>query len=261
MNDALTLTLPEASGRWRFDLLTPLILRPRRALARIAAAEGPVWQAPIAILLLTGLVRTLVAGALRQAANLANGPGVPPPGFEYYTPEQQAQLMSAMAATSGPVFVYVLPALMTLLGVLVGWLLLSGVLHLGLTLVGGRGTSQQGRNIVAWSLLPFALRDGVRVAAMWATGQPLNYPGLSGFAPVGDGNLDVLLAALLTYVDIYLVWHLVLLLTGIRGSENLGRLKAWSVTLVTLLGLYLLRALPALLAAQLSGLTVIRPFF
>ena len=30
---------------------------------------------------------------------------------------------------------------------------------------------------------------------------------------------------------------------------------------ITILGLYLLRALPALLAAQFSDLTVIRPFF
>jgi hypothetical protein len=251
----------EGNGRWHFDYLLPLLFQPRRTLKRIVGADTAVWHTPIFILIATGLIRVLVEGSLKQAASANAGMGAMPPGFEFYTPEQQAQFQSAMAATSGPVFVYLLPAVMTLLGVYFGWLILGWVLHLGLTLVGGRGGSQQALNLVAWSLLPFAIRDALRIVAMWLGGQPIAALGLSGFAPAADGALAIYLATLLAYVDIYLIWHIVLLLIGVRAAENLSRAKAWLVVLLTVLGLTLLKALPALLAAQFSDLTVIRPFF
>jgi hypothetical protein len=246
--------------RWRFEWALPVLFTPRRAFAQIVAADGAVWQTPILILLLTGLVRTLVAGGLRAAA-AASGEIPLPAGWEWYTPEQQAQFMQAMSATSGPVFTYVLPAVMTLLAVYLGWLIVGWVLHLVLTLMGGRQSSEQALNIVAWALLPFAIRDVVRVVAMWNSGQLLTGLGLSGFAPPLDNNWAVYLAALLVYVDIYLIWHIGLLLTGVSRGDSLGRGKVWTAVLITIIGLYALSALPALLAAQFEGLTVIRPFF
>lgn len=248
----------ETNGRWRFDWILPVFFRPRRVFRQMAAADTAVWQTPILILLLTGLLRVLVESSL-AAANVAPGPL--PPGAEYYSPEQQMQMQQALSATSGPVFVYVLPAVLALLGIYLGWLILGWVLHLGLTLVGGRGSSQQALNIVAWSLLPFALRDVVRLAAMWITGQPLTAIGLSGFAPADATNLTVYLTALLSYIDIYLFWHIALLLVGVRAAENLSRLKAWSVVLAVSIGLLMLRAVPALIAAQFSGLRVMGPLF
>lgn len=259
MND-VTLEREDENGRWRFDWLLPALFQPRRAFTRIGRTETAVWQTPIFLLVATGLIHTLVAGALRAAALAAN-PGAPPPGFEYYTPEQQAQLQQAMAATSGPVFTYLLPSVVTILGVYFGWLILGWVIHLGLTLMGGRGSSRQALNVTAWSLLPFAIRDGVRIVAMWLGGQPLTTLGLSGFAPADGGNLAIYLTAFLSFVDIYLFWHVALLLVGVRAAENLSRFKTWTIVLGTLLAFYLLRALPALIAAQFSGLSVVRPFF
>lgn len=250
----------DANHRWRFDLVLPILVRPSRAFAGAVVGNGAAWQTPIVVLLVTGVIRTLVASSIQQAASLAAGPGALPPGFEYYTPEQQAQLQQAMAATSGPVFVYLLPALMTLLGVYLGWLLLGWIVHLGLTIVGGRGRSEQTLKIVAWSLLPFAVRDVVRIAAMWIAGQPLTTLGLSGFAPAESGDLSIFLAALLAMIDFYLFWHIFLLFVGVRAAENFSRSKSWALALTIIVSLTLLRALPALIAAQFSDITVIRPF-
>ncbi|MCB9419018.1 MAG: YIP1 family protein [Ardenticatenaceae bacterium] len=184
-----------------------------------------------------------------------------PPGFEYYTPEQQAQFYQAMSATSGPVFTYLLPAVMALLGVYLGWLVLGWVLHLILTMLGGRGSSRQVLNVAAWASLPFAIRSVVRIAAMWNSGQLLTYLGLSGFAPANDGALVLYLSSLLTHVDLYLFWFILLLGIGVRTGENLARFKGWTAVLLTVIFLTLLRAVPALLAAQFSDVTVIRPFF
>ncbi|MCA9983915.1 MAG: YIP1 family protein [Anaerolineales bacterium] len=248
------------NNRWRLDWLLPTLLQPRRTFARIAEAEIAVWQLPVAILALTGLIRTLVAGGIKGAA-AAMGQLQLPPGWEYYTPEQQAQFQQAMSATSGPVFTYLLPAVMTILGVYLGWLLLGWVLHLLLTLFGGRGSSQQTLNVTAWALLPVAIRDLIRILAMWTSGQFLTMPGLSGFAPLGEGTGPVVLASLLALVDIYIIWQIVLLALGSGLVANLPRWKTWSAVGLAMLLALALRAAPAVLAFQFSDLTVIRPFY
>ena len=256
----LTLSTYEPTGRWRFNWILPTLFSPRRTFARIVEVDTAVWHTPILILVLTGLVRTLVDGGLKAAA-AASGQITLPQGWEYYTPEQQAQFQQAMTATSGPVFTYLLPAIMAILGVYLGWLVLGWLLHLGLTLLGGRLSSQQVLNVTAWSLLPFALRDMVRTVAMWNNGQTLNSLGLSGFAPIGEGPLMLYLAALLTFVDIYLLWHWLLLGIGLNAGANLSKIKTWTAVLLIVLILFLLRGVPALISAQFSDLTVIRPFF
>ena len=256
----LSISTFETGGRWRFNWVLPALFLPRRTFGQLVEIETAVWHTPILILILSGLVRTLVEGGLKAAA-AASGQITLPPGWEFSTPEQQAQFQQAMTATSGPVFIYLLPAVMAVLGVYLGWLLLGWLLHLGLTLLGGRLSSQQVLNLTAWSLVPFALRDVVRTVAMWNSGQTLTSLGLSGFAPEGEGSMMLYLAALLTFVDIYLLWHWLLLGKGLAIGANLGKLKTWTAVLFTLLFLFLLRGVPALISAQFSNLTVIRPFF
>jgi hypothetical protein len=256
----LTLSPSYDNRRWRFDWVLPALFRPRPTFAQIAGAEAAVWQTPIAILAVTALIRTLVAGGIRQAA-AAQGQITLPPGWEFYTPEQQAQFQQAMTATSGPVFTYLLPAIMAVLGIYMSWLVLGWILHLLLTMFGGRGSSQQALNVVAWATLPYAIREIVRTVAMWNSGQLLTSLGLSGFATVGDGTMALLLLALLTLVDIYLLWHIALLGLGARLIANISRPKVWFAVLISVCLLLALRVVPALLAAQFSNLTVIRPFF
>jgi hypothetical protein len=257
------ITLPspiETNRRWRFDWVLPALFQPRRTFGRIAETETAVWQTPIIILASLALVRSLVAGGIRTAA-AATGQIEFPPGWEYYTPEQQAQFQQAMTATSGPVFTYLLPAITAVLGVYLGWLILGWLLHLVLTLFGGRGTSSQALNITAWAFLPFAIRDIIRIVAMWNNGQLLTDLGLSGFAPPGEGTAAVLLVAFLVLIDLYFLWQIILLAIGSRLVANISRLKTWTAVILVILITLILRLAPALPAAQLSDLTVIRPFF
>ncbi len=259
MND-VTLSTYGPTGRWRFDWLLPALFRPRRLFGRMVEMDTAVSQTPLFILAATALIHALVAGGLKASA-AASGQMQYPPGWEYYTPEQQAQFMQAMTATSGPVFTYLLPGVMAVLGVYLGWLVLGWLLHLLLTLLGGRASSRQVLNVTAWSLLPFALRDGVRIVAMWSSGQQLASLGLSGFAPTGEGVWFVFAAALLTAVDLYFFWHILLLGVGARVGDQLSKVKSWTAVLLVTILLFLLRGVPALIAAQFNDLTVIRPFF
>jgi hypothetical protein len=163
--------------------------------------------------------------------------------------------------TQGPVFVYVLPALASTLGLWVSWLIIGGVLHLTTTLLGGRGDMASALNVAAWSSMPFALRDIVRIIAMLATKQAISSPGLAGFAPAVDSGWGVFANQILGMIDIYTIWMVILLVLGVRLNTNLSLGKAITCSLIALLSVFLLRALIGLGAAQLGGLNVIRPFF
>jgi hypothetical protein len=253
-------TQPETHGRFQFNWLAGVLFRPRQGMAQVAAQTGRVWLTPMLVLTLSALGRVLVEGWLKQQAALM-GEIQYPPDFQYYSPEMQAQFMQAQQATQSPVFLYVFPALIALLSVWVGWMLVSGLLHLVFTMLGGRGDTGSAFNLVAWGGLPFAIRDVVRLAAMLASKQLIQSPGLAGFATPGAQGFAAFIAALLAFVDIYLLWHILLLIVGVRAGNGLPAGKAAGGVLFTILLVVGLQALINFGIAQLGALTVVRPFF
>jgi hypothetical protein len=246
--------------RFHFEWVLPVIVRPRQIFQKIADQNTGVWLTPILILTLTTLILVLASGSIKHKMALQGEVSLPP-GYEYYTPEQQAQFQQAMAATSGPVFLYALPAITGVVKVWIGWLLVGGLIHLLLTLLGGRGDTGAAMNLVAWASLPFALRDLVRTIAILVTQQTISTPGLAGFAPPADTNWGLFSTAFLGFVDLYLIWHAVLLVIGARTTQGLTSLKAGTAVLLSLLLVLSLLALFGFLTGKLSGLTIIRPFF
>ena len=114
-----------------------------------------------------------------------------------------------------------------------------------LTLLGGRGTSRGALNIAAWAALPTLVRYALQIVVMLASDQLIAAPGLSGFAPTGEGIVNALSAGILSHIDIYLVWQIILLFIGVRLSSQLPRTKCWLAVLLTIIIVLALRALPA----------------
>jgi len=255
----LIITQAPRNRTWRLDLLLPTLIRPRMALARVVEQNRPNWRTPIVLLLLATVIHALVAGSINAAARAA-GEIVLPPNFQYYTPEQQAQFQQAATATNNTTFNYILPALGAALGALLVWLAVSWLLHLTLTLLGGRGTSQQSINVVAWASLPFVLRAVVQIVAMLATDRLVSGSGLSGFVSAGEGSLRVFWAAILGQIDIYFLWHILLVYLGVRLSSQLTAAKCWIAILLVFAVVMALRALPDAILARFGDLTVIQPF-
>jgi hypothetical protein len=246
--------------RWHFDWVLPALFSPRRMFERIAATTQSVWRTPIVILLLATLGRVWITGNLNKvAADI--GQINYPPDFEFYTPEQQAQFQQAITGMNTPTFHYILPAILGIVLVIGAWLVIGWLIHLALTLRGGRGSSQQMINVAAWAILPFAVREGVRIVAMMNNDQLIVNRGLSGFAPADGSTWGIFLTAVLSFIDIYLLWSIVLLAIGAQRAEKLPARKTWITVIVTMLFLLALRAAPAVIASQFENLTVIRPFF
>jgi hypothetical protein len=250
----------EPPRRFHFDWALPALFSPRRTFAKIAEQAGDVWLTPLLILVVAALLRVAVAGPLKQAA-AQSGQVQYPPDFQFWPPDMQAQFNEAMSATSRAEFVYIFPAILSFLGVWVGWLVVVGLLHLVFTLLGARGTTRTAMNLVAWAGLPFAVRDLVRLGYMLVQKQLIAHPGLSGFAPTDDAGMSLFLTTLLGLVDLYLIWHAALLVLGVRMGEAISRIRAWGGVLVTLLIVLALQSLPSFLVAQFNALNVLRPLF
>ncbi len=234
-------------------------IKPRQAMTEIAADERQVWLLPLLLLTVLVIASALVAGPLRQQA-AQNAPAELPENFQYMSPEQQEQYLQAQQSRNGPTTTVLFPAIGALVGLWVSWLLLGSILHLVLTLLGSRSTSRAAYNLAAWANLPYAIRALVQIVAMLATRQLINSPGLSGFVAVDTGQAALFARVLLSMVDLYLIWQVVLLLLGTFSNSGLSRKKALSGVLITVLLLLVVSALPGYVAAQFTALDVTRPF-
>ena len=241
----------------RFDLprAQAMLFRPRRGFQEMAAESRATWLTPMLLLSITAILVVVVAGYLNTRAAMM-GEIQLPQDWEFWTPEMQNNFMQAQQATQGPVFLYIMPMIASLTGLWVGWLLLAGLLHFGSTLLGGRGSMQSALNIVAWSSLPFALRDILRVIFMLAAGHAIISPGLSGFT-----STPGLVSQILMRLDIFLIWQVVLLVIGFALADGLSRGKAVTGVLLVIILVLIAQAGVGTLASNFGGLAVQRPFF
>ena len=238
-----------------FTRLRDILFRPRSGFQEISAEAGSTWSTPMLVLTIMAVLGVMISGYLNaHAASMGQGPL--PRDWQYWTPEMQNNYMQAQQATQGPVFIYVIPLLGSLASLWLGWLLLAALLHFGSTLVGGRGSMQSALNIVAWASLPFAVRDVLRIVFMLSAGHAIVSPGLSGFA-----SSSALVSQLLTHVDVFLIWNVILLMIGFAIADGLSRGKAVTGVLVVILLVLLAQAGLGALSSGFGGLAVQRPFF
>jgi hypothetical protein len=246
--------------RLLFSWVPEVLFHPGKAFQKIASEHTSIWITPLLLLSILALANTLLAGKIKSQAALS-GEITYPPDFQYYSPEQQAQYVQAIQSTQGPVFVYILPAITTLLGVWIGWLILGGLLHLATTLFGGRGTTAASMNIVAWASLPLALRSLVQIIYLIVTKQIITSPGLSGFSPTGDTGILIFLSEVLQLIDIYILWQIMLVILGVKLSTALNTVKSIFSAVITFVLIIALQAGLAYALSLLGNLSITRPFF
>jgi hypothetical protein len=246
--------VPPDSKRLNFARVSEVILQPQRTFGILAEESRPSWLTPMLILSVTSSLAIIVRGYLNARAAMM-GEMQLPRDWEWWTPDMQANYMQAQQSMQGPVFSYVIPLIIALISLWLGWLILSGLLHLGSTLLGGRGTMPGALNIVAWASLPFAVRDILRILFMLISGHSIQSAGLSGFA--GE---SVFLAQILAQVDLFYVWYCVLLVIGFGFSENLTRNKVILGVSALIVVVILIQAGIGTATSSISGLAFQRPF-
>lgn len=169
--------------------------------------------------------------------------------------------MASQGDKASPMFVYLFPILGSLIGVWLSWFLLGSILHLALTLSGSRGSNTQALNLVAWASLPFALRFIVQAIAISANKSLIQAPGLSGFIAADAEGFAAFMRVLLAFIDIYLIWQVILLMVGSLPLTGLSRGKAWTAVLIAVLLMLVLQSVPGYIGNLLGGLSLSRGFF
>lgn len=241
--------------RFDFSRLISTLTRPRTTFRDMAAESRSTWLTPMLVLTVTAILVVVVAGYLKTRAAMM-GEIQYPPDWQYWSPEMQNNYMQAQQATQGVTFMYIIPLVGALSALWIGWVIVAGLLHLGSTLLGGRGSMQGALNIVAWASLPFVIRDLLRVIYMLAAGHAINSPGLSGFS-ASSGFLSQILSRL----DIFVIWYIILLVIGFAIADGLTRGKAIVGVVVVMLIVISAQAGLGSLMSGFGGQAVQRPFF
>ncbi|NTV36996.1 MAG: hypothetical protein HGA53_08585 [Anaerolineaceae bacterium] len=249
----------EQPKRLHFEWILPLFIKPRTTLQKITEKEHAVWLVPLLVLTVLAIIFAVVASPIRQQ-QAAMGAELPA-DFQYYSPEQQQQVLDSQQSASSALFTFVFPVAGAVLGIWAVWFLFSGLLHLLLTLVGGRTSNTAALNLVSWASLPFAIRYVVQIVGVLVSQKLIQQSGFSALVPAGATGVMAFISAFLSLVDIYLIWQLVLLFIGVVPMTGISPVKARAITLVTMLIMLVLQTLPGYVLSMLGGGSSATPIF
>ncbi len=212
-----------------FALFFGMIVSPRATLAYLRENGGLswIWPALLAIVLL--VVALVVAAPITRAAAEKQLEAMK----ELYT-EQQYQQVVAMA--TNPVFTLVVPAAMSAVGLILGWLIRGGLYYLMNLAFGGQGKFGAIFRMTVWVTLPDLVRQIVNTVGIAATGRVLK-AGLGGLVAAPEGvtipPLDISLwQTFLGGIDIYWLWGMVLAVIGVAVTAKVSWRKGLVITLI-----------------------------
>lgn len=112
---------------------------------------------------------------------------------------QTAQMMKGMSNFfASPIFAIV----SALIGVYIGWLLISLIYYGVMKIVKGEGKYKQSLMVYAYSFVPIILGYIIKIIVIIATGKPIIF------------NNSSLISAIFNNMDIFMIWQIVLLVIG-----------------------------------------------
>ena len=150
----------------------------------------------------------------------------------------------------------VLSALGGLVSFLLTWLLLGSLINLLAISFGGQANTKMAIVFAAWTCVPLGVRALMQILYLFASGSSINAVGLSGFVPSTTTTGTVFLQKLLSQVDIYLIWQMVLLVFGLNLITKLDTKKSILVAVSTVVLVVLLKSLLGLGIDKLSNLSI-----
>lgn len=212
--------------------LVGLVDRPRETFAQIARRPGRGWFIPVLILLVGMAILAAVAAPYtaavaqetvdRQMASLTLTPA-------------EAEMARAQASRFvTPLWMGVMGWVGSALATTIAILLGAGILYFLALVSGGEGEFGPALGATLWAWIPFGLRSFVQVAVVAAQRSLIVNQGLSYLVSVGDPLKDARNVAyvLLSQVDLFSLWHLVLVWMASQALFRLSRNKAALVTIL-----------------------------
>ncbi len=231
-----------------WQLLFGIVARPAATL-RSVLARRKWWMAVVPLLIVFVCLALLLAVTAPYTVELARRQMQPQLAS---MPAEQAKAVETF--TSLP-FILGSGLVTGLLALVIGVVAQAAVLYFGALITGGEVNFGQVFTMSAWTRLPSAVGDLVQAGFTLAAGRAIQYPGLSTLVATGDLTKDGRnpLVGLLSGIDLFWLWHLLLVAVGLSVVARFGRVKSTALTLVYAALSLALVVLPTLLFGGASG--------
>jgi len=233
------------------QLLVGMIDRPRSSLSYIRDHPKRIWLLPIGLCAIGAVIYGVVAAPLMVQLQISTTQEM-----LASMPLESAQQMEPYLQEPTLTFMLLTGVGFGVLGVVLGWLVWAGGLHLLAAIFGGERHLPAMMGVIAWGWLPFFLRSLALTGYVLWTGELLTNPGLSALVASGNTLSDAAnpLWVLLASVDPFLVWNLILVTIGVAVVSGISKGKSAGLVVVFWAVLTMLGSLPGWLgSAVMSG--------
>jgi hypothetical protein len=228
------------------QLLFGIVDRPKSTFEAVAARRGKrMWAIPLSI----GLVCLGVMIVVQAPYNLELARQQAQRQLDTLPPDQAEAARAQVAAfVSLPV---VLASGLGMGGIGMGVVLVaqSAVFYFGTLVLGGEVGFGAMVKMSAWSRLPQAVNSLVLAGFSALAGRGIQYTGLAPLVATGDIARDGRnpLVALLGTIDLFWLWHLLLVVVGLSAVAHLSRSKSVVLTAMYVALTLAVAAVPTLL--------------
>ena len=136
-----------------------------------------------------------------------------------------------------------------------GWVVRGAVVHFSSMALGGHSQWPATYAVCLWAMLPYAVRDLLLTVYTLVTQKVPEHAGLGFLVASGDLLQDSrsLQYALLSNLDPFVLWHLLLLAVGIAVATKMGRAKAAILAIVVFTVFMAFKIVPVALSAAVMG--------
>ena len=209
-----------------WDILTA----PSLALKRVSTVQTRSWWFPVLLSLATPLLHL----ALTMPMQIERMQKMMALQMSNMSPEQAEAARPMLERMTQPNALLLTTTTQVALGLAFAWAVGMLILYFGIALLGTPLKPNGLWAALTWTWIPFAIRPLVQLAWNLYTQSLIVYPGVSFFFATGklaeDQRNPLFIAA--THVDIFALWHLILIYLLLRVIGKLGTGSSFFLTLL-----------------------------
>lgn len=230
-----------------------MIDRPREAMQYIASRPR-AWLLA-AVLLVASLVLLTAISAPQQIALATERSQAMIEQMVANMSAEQAQLVRERAQAFTPTQFWLSTLGIGTLLMALGWILRGAILHFSSMALGGVSDWGPTFAVSVWSMLPFFVRDIVQAVYIGTSRQLIEHQGLAFLVTSGNWMQDSrnLVYAALANLDLFALWHIVLLGIGVMVATKVSRIKGLVLAFVVWALFLGLKLIPVAIGRALGG--------
>ena len=212
-------------GSSSFDRMAGVIMSPAETFESVA--RRPDWVTPLLVILSIALLAGILIATRVDFRSLARESMEMNPRTAEI-PADRVESMVGFTATTMRISTYLNPILQA-----IALLLVASVLQISFRLFGGDTTFKQAFSVTLYSWIPRVIKGLIGLVVLFSKSDlgifDLQNPVMSNLGFLSDPKSNPLLYAVLSSVDLFAIWSVVLLTIGFSVASRLSRGKSAAI--------------------------------